>query len=209
RQVGADVAVGAGAVVHHHLLPQQRREVLRDQAGDDVGGAAGRKGHDQAQGLAGVGLGPRRERREQQGGGGQGLDGFSSLGVHVGLLGWSDGWDAAGQKWRSRCFTSAVSVALTGASRPQRCASRGTAPLMTSISLGRRFSWSSSTEGLAWATRAPKARTCATASATCTATPQARATRRASTAAARLTGPISGSSITWPTVMPVSAQGAL
>ena len=44
------------------------------------------------------------------------------------------------QKSRSRCFTSAVKVALTGACRPQRAASRATAPLITSISLGRRLS---------------------------------------------------------------------
>lgn len=46
-------------------------------------------------------------------------------------------------------------------------------------------------------------------SVTATAMPDARATVHASVAAAWLTGAISGSSITWPTVMPVSAHGAL
>ena len=58
----------------------------------------------------------------------------------------------------SRAFTSATSVALTGAVSPTFSASRGIAPLITSISDGCRERWSSSMDGRASGILAPKLR---------------------------------------------------
>jgi hypothetical protein len=49
----ADVAVGAGAVVDDHRLPERVGERLRDQPRDDVRRAAGRERHDDLHGLVG------------------------------------------------------------------------------------------------------------------------------------------------------------
>ena len=43
---------GAGAVLHHHGLPERSRELVRDQPRDDVAGAAGRIGDDEMHGAA-------------------------------------------------------------------------------------------------------------------------------------------------------------
>jgi hypothetical protein len=55
--VRADRAAGAGAVVDHDLLAHAGAHLLRDGACQQVGRAAGREGHDQADRLAGIGVG--------------------------------------------------------------------------------------------------------------------------------------------------------
>ena len=66
-QLRADVAAGAGPVVDDDRLAPCVGELLRDGAGEDVGGAARRERHDEADRLRRIGLRPgaRRERREQ------------------------------------------------------------------------------------------------------------------------------------------------
>ena len=54
---GADGAGGAGLVLDDEGLPEGLRELRADRAGDRVGGAAGREGHDERDGLLGPGLG--------------------------------------------------------------------------------------------------------------------------------------------------------
>jgi len=56
----------AGAVFHHQRLPQQRAQRLGDHARHDVGGPAGRKGHDQAHRARRVRARPRRATGGQQ-----------------------------------------------------------------------------------------------------------------------------------------------
>jgi hypothetical protein len=46
-----DVAAGAGLVLDDHRLADRGLHLLGDQAGHDVGGAAGREGDDDANGL--------------------------------------------------------------------------------------------------------------------------------------------------------------
>jgi len=48
HRLDADIAAGAGAVFDHDLCAEGRRELLRDDARNDVGAAAGRERHDQA-----------------------------------------------------------------------------------------------------------------------------------------------------------------
>ena len=62
HEVAGDVAVGAGAVLHHHRLAQRLRQRLRHGARDLVGGAAGREAHDHADRLGREGLRQRRRR---------------------------------------------------------------------------------------------------------------------------------------------------
>ena len=45
RQVGGDVAVGAGAVIHDERLPHRLGELLRQEPRGDVGRAARRNRH--------------------------------------------------------------------------------------------------------------------------------------------------------------------
>src|SRR6185503_1941786 len=52
----ADVARGAAAVLHHHLLAEQLRHARLQDAADEVGGAAGRERHDHAQRPVGIAL---------------------------------------------------------------------------------------------------------------------------------------------------------
>ena len=52
----ADDAVGAGAVVDHHLLADALSELLPDDAAHEIHAAARWKGHDHADGFVGVGL---------------------------------------------------------------------------------------------------------------------------------------------------------
>ena len=44
---GAEIAAGAGAVLDHELLAEPLTKLLRHDAGDNVGAAAGRERHDQ------------------------------------------------------------------------------------------------------------------------------------------------------------------
>jgi hypothetical protein len=48
RGLDANVAVGAGPILDDDLLLQAARQVLTDEAGAHVGGAAGRERHDEA-----------------------------------------------------------------------------------------------------------------------------------------------------------------
>jgi hypothetical protein len=59
-------------------LPEDRRELLPDQARHDVGRTARRKAHDDADGLGGVGLGRRSDDAEAEQRGGE----SNSLGDH-------------------------------------------------------------------------------------------------------------------------------
>ena len=52
----ADIRARAGTVIDHHGLAETLGELARQNARDHVGGAAGSKGHDDAQRLGGVGL---------------------------------------------------------------------------------------------------------------------------------------------------------
>ncbi|MPM90827.1 hypothetical protein SDC9_137949 [bioreactor metagenome] len=55
--IGADHAVGAGAVVHHHRMAPYLGELLCDQSPDDVCAAACRVRHDERHGLGRIALG--------------------------------------------------------------------------------------------------------------------------------------------------------
>jgi hypothetical protein len=55
-----EVAAGAAAIFHHHRLPEALAELLSNQAGDDVGNAAGREGDLERDGLRRIAL--RRSR---------------------------------------------------------------------------------------------------------------------------------------------------
>jgi hypothetical protein len=62
----ADVAAGARAVVHHHLLPQAFGKLDRDETADDVGGAARRERHDQPHRARGILLRRRLRCRQRK-----------------------------------------------------------------------------------------------------------------------------------------------
>src|SRR5262245_10506073 len=64
--LGAQAAAGAGAVVDDDLLAERFSQPLADQAGEHVGAAAGRVGHDHADGSIGIRL--RRRRGAGEGG---------------------------------------------------------------------------------------------------------------------------------------------
>ena len=55
-QVSADVAAGAGAIVHDHLLTVDRAEAFGDNAGQRIGAAAASIGYHIAHDLSRVGL---------------------------------------------------------------------------------------------------------------------------------------------------------
>jgi hypothetical protein len=65
---GREIAAGAAAIFHHHRLPEALAELLSNQAGDDVGNAAGRKGNLECDGLRWIAL---RRRRPCDGGEGR------------------------------------------------------------------------------------------------------------------------------------------
>jgi hypothetical protein len=71
----ADVAAGAGFVVHQQLLAPDRRQRVGNQAAEDVGDARRREGHDQAHRLVriagGAALGEGVGREQREGGRGQ------------------------------------------------------------------------------------------------------------------------------------------
>ncbi len=66
--VGADGAPRAGPVVDDNLLAQFFRCLLADGARQDIGGAPGRKRHDQAHRFdrVGLGLGPNTDEGSAQ-----------------------------------------------------------------------------------------------------------------------------------------------
>ena len=68
RDLGADHAAGAGAVLDNHPLAPQLAKLLPDHAGHDVGAAAGREGHDDAHQAIREALraGMRTDGREHQ-----------------------------------------------------------------------------------------------------------------------------------------------
>ncbi|MCY1383335.1 hypothetical protein D9M69_714530 [compost metagenome] len=59
--LGKDRATRSGFVFDHHGLFPFRAQRVAQHAGQDVGGAAGREGHDQADGMIGEGLGARAQ----------------------------------------------------------------------------------------------------------------------------------------------------
>jgi hypothetical protein len=68
HRVDTDHGAGAGLVVHQHRLAQRSAQFGGDEPGDDVGGAAGRKGHDDADGLGRPGLCAGRQGGQRGGG---------------------------------------------------------------------------------------------------------------------------------------------
>ncbi|MPN13733.1 hypothetical protein SDC9_161057 [bioreactor metagenome] len=64
-ELSAQIAIGAGLVVDHHGLLELLGDQLPDGARNDVGAAAGRIGNDQADGLAGPGIGSQQCGRQQ------------------------------------------------------------------------------------------------------------------------------------------------
>ncbi len=77
HDVGADVAAGAGAVLHDELLAEGLGQFGRQRARQDVGGAAGGEGHHDAHRLGGPGALRLRRYRKGQREGGQGHGGQS------------------------------------------------------------------------------------------------------------------------------------
>jgi hypothetical protein len=57
---GADIAVGAGAVLDDNGLTQGSLDFLANDAGHDIGGAARTRRHDEADRMVGIGLCARR-----------------------------------------------------------------------------------------------------------------------------------------------------
>ena len=69
RDLGAEAAAGTGTVVDHHALVPRLDQLLADDAGDDVGGAARRVRRDHADRLGGISLardGAGCQRKRQQ-----------------------------------------------------------------------------------------------------------------------------------------------
>ena len=64
--VGADDARARRPVLHHEALPQALAQVLRQDAADDVGAAAGREGDDHAHRARGIVLGRRASREKKR-----------------------------------------------------------------------------------------------------------------------------------------------
>src|SRR5262249_9926705 len=84
-----EIAAGATAIFHHHRMPEALAELLPNQAGDDVGDAAGGEGDLQRDVLRRIGLRPSRLR--DAGGGGHDED--QKLGAewqHAGSLSFLD-----------------------------------------------------------------------------------------------------------------------
>ena len=65
-EVGAEVAAGTRLVVDDEGLAERLAELRRERARQDVGGAAGRERHDDADRLRGPGAGRRRRRLRKQ-----------------------------------------------------------------------------------------------------------------------------------------------
>ena len=66
RDLGADAATRAAAVIHHDGLTHALHQFFADGARQDIGGAAGREWHDPVDGACGVGLRMGHDCREQQ-----------------------------------------------------------------------------------------------------------------------------------------------
>ena len=56
HQLRADAASGAATILHDDLLPPGLGELLPEQAGDEVGGSAGRKRHDHSNDFCRIAL---------------------------------------------------------------------------------------------------------------------------------------------------------
>ena len=67
ERIGREIAAGAGAVLHHHRLVELLAELVAEEPGDGIDGAAGRERHDDADGPVGIGLGQRVAGRKRQG----------------------------------------------------------------------------------------------------------------------------------------------
>jgi hypothetical protein len=65
-ECGAHIAAGARPVFDHDCLPQRLGKPLADQAGQDVGGAAGAEGNDHADRARRPVLRLRQSRSEQR-----------------------------------------------------------------------------------------------------------------------------------------------
>ena len=77
--LAADIARGAGDVVDDDRLAEPGRQLLRHEAGDDVGTGARREGHDDAHRLVGPGEGGPGARQDA---GGEGQEGAAMHGRH-------------------------------------------------------------------------------------------------------------------------------
>src|SRR5262249_48478607 len=98
-----EIAAGAAAIFHHHRMPEALAELLPDQAGDDVGNAAGWEGDLQRNVLRRIGLRPNRRRKA----GGGDHDNYAKLGAE---------WQHAAS-FHSSMFT----VRASASTRPRRC----------------------------------------------------------------------------------------
>ena len=79
--IGGDGAAGAGPVVHHGLLSVLAVQILGEDARDQIAGAAGREGDDDAHGFVGPGAGLGVEGRgEDECGGAEGDEAFHGRG---------------------------------------------------------------------------------------------------------------------------------
>jgi len=74
RRLGADVAVRSGAVLHHELLAEALRELLRQDASENVVRAARRLRHDDRHRAARIVLRANRARRSERKHGEQAAD---------------------------------------------------------------------------------------------------------------------------------------
>jgi hypothetical protein len=99
RQAGADRAAGAAAVVDHHLLAEDLRQLGRQGPRDRVRAAPGREGHDHANGPGRPFLRLHGQNGEQ-GDGEQGTE-------HGDLLSWSDPFLPAPRFFIGRCRSPA------------------------------------------------------------------------------------------------------
>src|SRR5437868_2619700 len=68
-ELAGEVAVGAGAVLHHDRLAEPYAQGLAQRAGDEIGGAAGRERHEKPDRPRRIGLARRgaREHRKHRG----------------------------------------------------------------------------------------------------------------------------------------------
>ena len=119
----AEVAAGARAVLDHDVLLQFLGQARRHQARGDVGGAARRVGHDDAQRLGREGGGLREGRRSseergaQQGGAGHEAGQVHGSGLLAGKVGWVE-WGGGGGRAAFNARACRPRSAPAGARRP-------------------------------------------------------------------------------------------